>query len=153
MSEPVFFEQRLQWYEGPGAPDEGIWLWAVEHAGHPAYYMRALLPGDFAPGRSPAGRHALQLDGARPATTPLCGTCEAAPSPEDLEPVERSTGDRGFLEVFRTGRAKWPKPTDESTCWECSDRHARVAAEVLVDGRRVGMCAGCARLWSEGERS
>ncbi len=153
MSEAVLFGRELQWYEGPGTPDEGIWLWAIEHMGHPAFYLRALLPGDFAPGRSPAARHVLHLDGARDAATPVCGTCDKTPSVDELEPVERSTGDRGFLDAFRSGRAKWPRPTDPATCWECSDRRVRIAAQVTVDGRAVGMCAGCARLWSEGERS
>lgn len=133
-----------RWFETADSPPDDIWWWAVEHAGHPAYYLRALIPGDFAPGRTPAPRHVLQLDGSRPAVGPVpCGTCAAIPDPAELEPYERRTGISGFLEGFRRGDSLWPGATSETSCWECS--HPRIEAEVEIDGQTVRTCGRCER--------
>ena len=133
------------WYEDPGTPEAGTWWWAVEHEGHPAFYLRALLAGDFAPERAPAPRHAATLDGVqhREGVVVTCGTCGQAPEVKDLEPVERSTGDRGFLTAFRTGRLRWPRPTDPATCWLCGDRTQKTEA-AETPGGRARTCARCA---------
>ena len=132
------------WYKDPGTPAVGTWWWAVEHQGHPAFYLRALLPGDFAPGRAPAPRHAATLAGEqfpeRKAVT--CGTCKQAPDVEDLEPVERATGHRGFLAVFRRGDHPWLRPTDPASCWLCAAQSAPTR-EVETPGGRARACPGC----------
>lgn len=137
---------ELQWYEGPGTPDPIFW-WAVEHQGHPAFYLRALMAGDFAPGAGgPKPRHVVDLEGEL-VTEVRCGTCELVPDPDDLEPIERSTGFGGFLGDLRRGRARWPSPTNEATCWECSDKRKspRVDFEVGRGARkiRVKVCDRC----------
>jgi len=122
----------------PAAP--GLeWWWLVLHRGHEAFYLRALMAGDFAPGHLPLPRHARPLDAAA-APPPACGTCGEVPAAADLEVVERSTGARRFLDAFRAGRAKWPKPTDPASCWECCSRTLPAIHD--VDGVKV--CAGCA---------
>ena len=127
-----------EWYaDDTVAPEH--W-WAVEHAGHPAFYLRALMPGDFSPGRLPLERHVARLDGSQERLVPLCGTCGTRPLVEALEPIERPTGARGFLAPFRERRAPWPKPTDPNSCWLCSDR--RIKADIVIDGYRY--CARCA---------
>ena len=133
------------WYDDPGTPDAGTWWWAVEHQGHPAFYLRALLPGDFAPGRSPAPRHAATLKGdqCREKKPVTCGTCGRVPEAGDLEPVERRTGDVGFLRPFREGHGPWPRPTDPATCWLCGCP-PQVAYLVLeTPGGKAQACAGC----------
>lgn len=117
----------LEWYEGPGTPDL-TWWWAVEHLGHPAFYLRALVPGDCAPGRLPLARHILTLDGDEDAEA-ICGTCEQTPRAENLEAIERATGQTGFLGQYRAevdaGRRKWPTPTAPGSCWQCSNPKVR----------------------------
>lgn len=123
------------------------WWWIVEHYGHPAFYMRTLMPGDFAPGRLPDPRHVRPLvrpDEGLP-TEVRCGTCNEIPRAEDLELIERSTGARGFLDAFRSGKAKWPAPTLSTTCWLCSNRQAPVVGRARLRGTEVPVCAGCAK--------
>ena len=134
------------WYEAPESPERAILWWAVEHRGHPAFYLRALLAGDFAPGRAPVARHAASLDGAqyregRPVT---CGTCETDPDVDDLEPIERATGTRGFLAVFRSGERPWPKATDPSTCWLCGCPPRQAYLVVETPGGESRSCEKCA---------
>lgn len=124
----------MTWYLDDATPDAGIHCWAVEHRGHPALYLRALLPGDFAPGLLPAIRHVLTLSGERPGSV-TCGTCGEVPAAADLEPIERATGARGFLRPFREGRAPWPRATDPETCWECSTMERPAAHEVRIHAR------------------
>ena len=133
------------WYKDPGTPDAGTWWWAVEHQGHPAFYLRALLAGDFAPGRAPAPRHAATLDGDqyREGIIVTCGSCGLAPETVDLEPVERATGDHGFLTTFRDGRAPWPRPTDPASCWLCGDRKQKTQP-AKTPGGPARTCARCA---------
>lgn len=142
-----------EWYAEDDTPDRGVWWWAVEHRGHPAFYARALMLGDFAPGRAVAPRHVLQLDGAGVTDDEAvaCGTCGEAPAACDLEPIERATGQRGFLEACRSRRAPWPKATDPATCWECGApaREVTEVAEVPAVGV-VNVCARCAALYPEG---
>lgn len=128
-------------------PPPGLeWWWEVQHLGHPAFYLRTLMPGDFAPGRLPAPRHVRLL--VRPAeglpTEVTCGTCGEVPRSEDLEPIERSTGQRGFLGEFRNGRAKWPRQTREASCWMCSGQ-APAESPARLRGTEVFVCAGCAK--------
>lgn len=142
------------WYRAEDAPPEHEWWWAVEHQGHPAFYLRALLTGDFAPGRTPAARHVLGLDGYPPEQHKLvrCGTCGKVPRAEDLEPIERATGLRGWLDVFRQGKMPWKRPTDPSTCHLCSTprvpavhqcRESEIAP--VKRGRRIATVALCER--------
>jgi len=128
------------WYEDPRVPSDQLW-WAVEHAGHPAFYLRALMPGDFAPGQvGPLARHVHGLDG-RQLDVVQCGTCKVLePIPQLLAPIERRTHARGFLDGYRNGAGRWPSPTSPATCWLCSN--PRVAADHEVSGRSV--CAACA---------
>lgn len=126
-----------EWYE-VAVPTTAIWWWAVEHRGHPAFYMRTLMAGDLAPGRLPLPRHVRALDGNEDAAV-VCGTCEESPAAADLEVIERQTGLRDFLKEYRSGRVRWPKPTDPATCWSCSMR--RVPADRVIDGHNV--CAQC----------
>lgn len=136
----------MTWYDEPGTPDVGIYWWALEHKGHPCCYLRALMPGDFAPGRAPAPRHVLGLDGLVPAEL-RCGTCGEAPAAGDLEPIERATGQRGFLASLRSGARAWPKATDPASCWLCSAPRAQADRQAPVGpgGSTVAVCAGCAR--------
>lgn len=132
----------MAWYTDEAS--SALQWWAVEHKGHPAFYLRALMAGDFAPGLLPLARHAHGLDG-RQLEVVRCETCGEVPRSEDLEPIERRTHVRGFLEAFRLGlgdprRQRWPKPTAPASCWLCSN--PRVAADHEVDGRAV--CAACA---------
>jgi hypothetical protein len=128
------------WYEDPAVPSDQLW-WAVEHRGHPAFYLRALMSGDFAPGQAgPLARHAFGLDGRQLEVT-MCQTCLAVDlDPADLQPIERRTHARGFLDVFRARSERWKRPTDPNTCWLCSN--PRVPADHAVAGRSV--CGGCA---------
>lgn len=130
----------------PAAPPDLEWWWLVEHRGHQAFYMRTLMPGDFAPGRLPSTRHVRLLE--RPAdglpTEVRCGTCLEIPRSEDLEVIERSTGGRGFLDGFRSGRSRWPSPTRDESCWMCSDRQAPAIGEARLRGTDVRVCARCA---------
>ena len=132
-----------RWYEQDGTPDPGIAWWAVEHNGHPAFYLRAFMAGDFAPGCAPLPRHVLDLDGEEVETV-RCGTCRQSVAGEDLLPIERSTGLSRFLDVYQTRRAPWPKPTDPGTCWECSTRKTAPSAEIDKSWGKVKVCPNCA---------
>lgn len=147
------------WYEQSG-PDRRIWWWAIEHLGHPAYYLRTLLPGDFAPDqRGPLSRHACGLSGRLELVDPVrCGTCGQVPAVGDLEAIERKTGRADFLAARRRGHAPWGPPTDPDSCWLCSDRQRRAlivvpAAGVIRSqcvvpaepGAILRLCLGCAR--------
>ena len=137
--------RELAWYEGPGTPDS-TWWWAVEHLGHPAFYLRALLPGDFAPGRGPAPRHTLIASGqAAEGRSVVCDTCGVEPRPEDLEPIERTTGHLGHLAAYRAGRVSWPRATDPASCWLCSSPAQRAYLIVETSVGKVRACEGCAR--------
>lgn len=132
-----------EWYLEAGTPDTGAVWWAVEHRGHPALYLRALMPGDFAPGRLPLPRHVIELDGTEAPPEVRCGVCDEVPRAEDLGVIERSTGDRGFLAELRAGRRPWPRPTDPASCWLCSSRTARADREAQVGGATVRVCERC----------
>jgi len=134
-----------EWYDVE-PPDSGIWWWAVEHIGHPAFYLRTLMPGDFAPGRLPLARHVADLEGGEDAD-PVCGTCGHVPALSGaLEIIERRTGARGFLEPYRAS-GKWPAATPADTCWLCCDRSSppTIAREGPA-GREIKLCAACAPL-------
>jgi len=128
-------------------PPPGLeWWWLAEHLGHPAFYLRTLMPGDFAPGRLPAPRHVrLLVRGEGLPTEATCGTCGEIPRSEDLDVSERSTGSRGFLAAFRSGRAKWPSPTRDESCWMCSGLAAATEQARLRD-TDIRVCAGCDHL-------
>ena len=155
----------LVWYDDETI-DRGVWWWAVEHEGHPAFYLRSLMAGDFAPGETPDERHILKLDGKNPPATNLkCGTCNKKVAGEDLVPIERATGNRRALDVFRTRRHRWPKRSDRAGCWLCGqkkdDPRPRPAKpphtpspfepiddepnETKVRGRLVPLCKNCKR--------
>ena len=137
----------MAWYSVDNGVAHGILWWAVEHQGHPAYYLRALMVGDFRPeGQGPLARHVHDLDGAQVEMQPApCGTCGQVPNPNDLEPIERVTNVRGFLARVRLplgdpGRVAWPRPTPTTACWLCNN--PRVPADHTAKGRRV--CSTCA---------
>ncbi len=143
----------MAWYEAEDTPDRGTWWWAVEHKGHPAFYLRSLKPGDFAPGRRPLPRHALMTEPFHLRVAddqPLvCDTCGEAPAVDDLDVIERSTGDSGFLDPFR-GRGQyartpvpWPKATNRASCWECGAKRG-VTETVLTQAGEVRVCESCA---------
>jgi hypothetical protein len=125
----------MTWFKADeNKPDEGEFWWAVEHNGHPAFYLRALLAGDFAPGRKPSQRHVCGLDGEFPVESVVCGTCGKIPKSEDLEVFERRTGKSGFLNGFRRGKARWPNGTESWSCWLCSSQHEQPhEVETLID--------------------
>ncbi len=137
------------WYESR-TPDTGAAWWAVEHQGHPAFYLRALMAGDFAPSRLPLPRHILTLKGEPVAVDGpcVCGTCGKVPASADLDVIERPTGRRGFLDVFRAGSPRgmaWPPATDPASCWLCSSKRDRATCRVGLDGvGEVGVCERCA---------
>lgn len=142
--------RRCQFVGGTSEPDfDVIPLTPEEEAKatpHPAFYLRTLMPGDFAPGRLPAPRHVRLLE--RPETglpeEVRCGTCGEIPRAEDLEPIERQTGARGFLDAFRRGLAKWPQATRAESCWMCSGQ-APATEQASARGTDITVCAGCAK--------
>jgi len=117
------------------------WWWRVDHRGHRAFYMRTLMPGDFAPGRLPLERHVRG-----PVACATCGASgETGLVSEDLVVVERSTGQRNFLDGFRARRTAWPPSTDPSTCHLCSGRGAPADRPIVIGGSQiVQVCARCA---------
>ncbi len=110
----------------------GRYGWLVLHRvdgrEHPAWYQRALLPGDFRPGSRPLPNYVLTLTGESPdpSETPTCGTCGLEPRVEDLEIVERTSGRRDFLLPFRDVRhpahISWDRAgkTLPQTCYVCN---------------------------------
>jgi hypothetical protein len=96
--------------------------WAVFHIGHFAWHQRALLPGDFAPGRKVAAWHIVYPDGkvAHPYDSPKCSTCGVTPETSELEVVEKSTGERMFLAPYRALQRPWPQPKNPKNCWWCN---------------------------------
>jgi hypothetical protein len=145
-------------------PDLAEWPWEIRHGGHVAWYQRALMPGDFAPGQKPVSNYVVQVDGELPEPhKPLkCGVCGKVPKVQDLTPVDRMTGNDHFLREFRVSREKWPPPTDPETCWNCNVRSVapieEVDMEVVVKahtnspseaalgrarGKKVKVCHGC----------
>lgn len=146
----------VDWYEEPGTPDIGTWWWALEHRGHPAFYLRALMPGDFAPGTSgPLARHVADLSGAQVAEgKPVtCGTCGQTFSDDDddyWDVVERQTGALGFLDALRSGKVRWPGATDPAACWLCSAPRKRAYLMVETPGGRARACEQCAAYLTRG---
>lgn len=113
------------WSEGNGIALSPLW-WAVEHLGHAAFYLRALMPGDFKYGGvGPLPRHAYGLRGEQLEAYPVpCQTCGKVVHPSALTPIERRTGARGqglFFAKFLSGEKPWPLHTRKSSCWQCSD--------------------------------
>jgi hypothetical protein len=49
----------------------------------------------------------------------VCGT---APRVNELEPIDRGSGEGGFLEAFRTGQRPWSSAprTKPDTCYVCN---------------------------------
>jgi len=102
--------------------------WELEHNGHFAWYQRALLIGDFAPGLTPIPDFVVLSRGrsANPDAPPVCETCRVVPDVKELIAIERATGESHYLAPFRKGLTKWPKPTASTSCWWCNS--PRVAA-------------------------
>jgi len=113
--------------------------WEVEHNGHHAWFQRALLIGDFAPGLVPVPWFVVYADGraASPLDPPKCATCAAVPATNELIVIEIATGDSHFLAPTRSGLKKWPKPTDPKTCWWCNSPRVGAASSPAI-------CEGCA---------
>lgn len=120
--------------------------WTILHRGHHAWYQRSLLAGDFRPGLTPRSEYIVDVEGrnADPAAVPRCSTCSEIPDVNDLEPMDRESGERGFLDRYRAAdvrrREPWPKPTANHTCWHCN-------CPGPVD--EAGMCGACARFLAE----
>lgn len=114
--------------------------WVILHNGHLAWYQRGMMAGDFKPGLQPRSEYIVDAAGrcADPASVPRCVTCDQVPNVDDLEPVERKTGHRGFLVGFRQKLRPWPRPTSDATCWYCN-----CPGELVADGS--GLCAGCSK--------
>jgi hypothetical protein len=139
-------------------PSKADWPWLILHNDHPAWYQRALLPGDFAPGRMPMPNYILTLTGEIPKLGQVrCGTCKKKPAVEDLEPVERTTGQTGFLDRYRYGRrpVPWPEGLNPTNCWNCNNPMGNDSKEIDCDatllrkvkeqkGYKVRVCKGCA---------
>jgi len=141
--------------------DSHEWWWLIKHNGHPAWYQRALVAGDFAPGSPLLVNYVLGLDEELPdPDVPLtCGTCGLVPDVNDLDAEERVTGEGGFLEAFRKPGMRWPsQKTDPETCWHCN-RKGKPDKKVKLDDvakryrkqaknktKKVDCCADCARL-------
>ena len=117
-------------------PQEGIWT--VKHHGHLAWYQRALVPGDFAPGLRPVADYVVEDDDGKAAAwyaEPVCRTCKkVAPRTEELDVLDDA--GRRPLARFRTGAARWPKPTAPGSCIWCQTPGAapvcRTCAAYLV---------------------
>lgn len=135
----------MWWSPDNDIPINPLW-WAVEHKGHPAFYLRSLMAGDMAPiSLGPLPRHTYEIQrGQQIEEFPIhCCTCGKIPNPLDLEPIQRVNGQRGralFFKDYVEGRRIWPQPTSITTCWLCSD--PTVPAVIPVGSRRV--CQGCA---------
>ena len=127
-------------------PSTGSYPWLILHGKHDAWYQRALLRGDFAPGTEPLPNYVLALDGTRPdpSETPCCGTCGKVPKVEDLTPVERETKRQNFLDVFRNRHhpdwRPWSKAgrTKPDSCYVCNSLD-----EVLSISGYIKLCAHC----------
>lgn len=104
--------------------------WTILHNGHFAWYQRALVSGDFKPGKTPRSEYIVDEDGREAdfAATPKCTTCGEVPKVEDLEPVERVTQQRGYLDPYRSGREPWRAGTNDNTCFRCNNP-AQLAVE------------------------
>jgi hypothetical protein len=119
--------------------DQNEWPFVIMHNGHEAWYQRALLMGDFAPGLKPLPNYVITLTGepVDPYSTPKCGTCKGSPATDDLLPVERATGRSNFLEAFRSGQIPWEKAgrTKAETCFYCNGGIGlrEVSAELLPE--------------------
>lgn len=140
-----------EWWMATAMEARILW-WAIEHHGHPAFFLRALMPGDMAPltGLGPLPRHAYTLAEEQIEEFPVrCCTCRQIPNPADLVPIERCTGERGrmhFFTQYELGVKPWPGPTSQSTCWLCSNPK-EVPTEV-VNGRKF--CSHCANSLNKG---
>lgn len=98
--------------------------WSIVHMvgrPHEAWRQRALLPGEFKPGRAPSARFIVWPDGrpGHPDETPRCLGCDEVPRVQDLEPVEIATNKRGYLAVYRRNERDWPEVRTD-TCWWCN---------------------------------
>lgn len=102
------------------------WEWTIEHNGHFAWFQRALMIGDLAPGLEPRGDFVVYADDrcADPELAPRCATCGEVPATNELVAIETATGDSHFLAPFRQGLRKWPKPTPRDSCWWCNTPRA-----------------------------
>lgn len=133
------------WQPSETTPSTSPCWWAIEHQGHPAFYLRSLMPGDFGPfGLGPLARHTYDLLGIQVEVFPVpCFTCGASPlDATRLVPIERVTGLRGrelFFAKYVFGLQPWPGPTDMSTCWNCCSLES--PADKVIHGRRV--CTLC----------
>ena len=128
-------------------PSAGDYPWLILHKGHPAWYQRALMAGDFSPGTQPQPNYVLTLEGTQPEpyAVPICGTCGVEPKVEQLEPLERETGRRDWLDRFRLSpthpdHVPWNRGgrTDPRTCYVCNtprERISRRGAYVLICDR------------------
>lgn len=121
---------KIDWWTQLFVPDYRICWWAIEHAGHPAFYLRSLMPGDLAPNApGPLPRHAYNLDGEQLEGIALhgrlvvpCQVCNLVPNPVTLTPIERVSGQRGrelFFAQYVFKIQQWPQPTNPDSCWLC----------------------------------
>lgn len=123
--------------------------WLITHLGHPAWFQRAALIGDFAPGRVPIVNYASTLEGAEMGPElerPVCGTCSAVPMTDELDIVERTTRRSDFLAHYRK-QGRWPPPSDPDSCWYCNSPgqmfHFSRLAYASQDSEKVRLCDAC----------
>lgn len=141
----------VNWYDG----DHRILWWAVEHqeqgmgTPHPAFYLRALMPGDFGPrSLGPLARHTYHLDGTQAEEQPVrCGTCQLIPKPIHLIPIERLTHERGrehFFQMYHFKIRPWPVPGNPGLCWLCNDPRKVADRNAEAERRLRRVCPECA---------
>ena len=118
--------------------------WEVRHrteeGEHIAWLQRCLLVGDFAPGKKASSFYVVDPETGFPADPredPICFTCGKTPPVESLIAVEIKTKRREFLEVFRSGRFRWPPATDEKTCWWCN------SPDAVILNTDIPICKQC----------
>jgi hypothetical protein len=129
-------------------PDQYEWPWLIQHHRndgqiHDAWYQRALICGDFAPGRRGVlATYIATLDGRIPGPNEAlrCGTCNQRLQADDVDAVERITGETGFLRTFRLGRRPWPlTESREQNCYHCNreikpgEQRRPVALELVAE--------------------
>jgi hypothetical protein len=133
-------------------PSVGSCPWAILHRApdgsmHLAWYQRAMIVGDFNPAKKPLPNYVTYPDGTSPGPddTPVCTACQVAPANADLDPVDRATGQYGFLEMYRDQRRPDWRPwrmapvTDPNTCYVCNFK----MKPGDYDGR-IKLCSTCA---------
>ena len=114
--------------------------WEIRHGNHLAWYERSAIVGDFRQGLPPRPEYVVHSDERVPdlGAPPVCEGCGQVPMVEDLLLVERVTGRADFLRPYRTGRRRWPEPTNPETCAWCN-----TTGIPLVRDSYIKLCVFC----------